>query len=222
MSKRFWTILAIAGGVAVFALGAILVTRIRQGDDPAPNPEVAAEELFMPSEARHGQWGDPVEGARSEDLRRKIGNELSRLKDTGPIRCSLRAKPPAAAWNEPELEVELENVSNANVTIHIHQMLLDNVTFIFRAPDDSVVSTFCYVTVHSMFESKPPVVLRPREAQSSLIYLSVAGDHGFQSLRPGMYSLEAVFHDKLFHDLPIPELKMVARSNRVAIRVGNK
>ena len=122
----------------------------------------------------------------------------------------------------PELEVTLTNTSDQAVTLGIFQILLDLVTFIFRAPDDSVVSSFCTLPTHSTFQSRPPVILKPGESKTSKILLSAATDHGFQPLQPGLYSLEAVFHDKLFVGLPIPEQTMLARSNRMVIRVGKK
>ncbi len=209
MRKRFWPILTVAGGVIILSLGIFYVASRRQGDN----------QLFMSSKPRQGHW--EIAGAGWDEGRRKIGIELSRREDVGPIRCSLRVKPGAAARKEPEFEVELKNVSDANATIHVHQFVLDNVTFLLRASDDAIVGSFCYVGLHSTMESKPPVILRPGESQSSPIYLSVLGDHGFQSLQPGVYSLEAVFHDKHIFNLPLPEFGMVARSNRVAIRVGD-
>jgi hypothetical protein len=44
----------------------------------------------------------------------------------------------------------------------------------------------------------------------------VAARHGFQALRPGMYSLEAVFVQ------PLMQPVMVAKSNRLPVRVGHE
>ncbi len=65
----------------------------------------------------------------------------------------------------------------------------------------------------------PPIILKPGELQTSTLFLSVASDHGFQPLRPGLYSLEAVFHENSFFDPLGPKEAMLARSNRVSIRV---
>src|SRR5205823_6118268 len=126
--------------------------------------------------------------------------ELARRKEAGPVRRSLQVLTGAAARNEPELQVELRNVSDEPVTVRIHRMPLDTVTFILRDPDENVVSSFCYVTVHSTFEALPPIVLGPGEFQTTKLFLFVAADHGFQPLRPGLYSLEAVFHENSFFD----------------------
>jgi hypothetical protein len=122
---------------------------------------------------------------------------------------------------EGELEVELRNTSDAPVTLRIHRTLLDTVTFIFRDPEGKVVSSFCYVTVHSTLHADPPIILGPGESRTGEILLSVACDHGYQSLRPGLYSLEAVFHDDSFFDPLGPDGSMLARSNRIAVRVGD-
>jgi hypothetical protein len=175
--------------------------------------------LLLPAAPPQGNWGDPKEGARWEESRRQIGIELSRRKENGPIRCTLRVRSGAAARSEPELEVELRNISNKPVTIGIHRFLLDTVTFILRDPEDNVMSSFCYVTVHSTLEALPPVTLNPAEADTSTIFLSVAANHGFQPLRPGIYSLEAVFHEHSFFDPLGPSDGMLARSNRIPIRV---
>jgi hypothetical protein len=107
------------------------------------------------------------------------------------------------------------------------RLLLDNVTFVFRDPDDNVVSSFCYITVHSSFDRKPPIVVKPGESASDRIYLSVACDHGFQPLKPGLYSLQAVFHhgSDFRIDAPTkvhggyPYEAMLAKSNRLPVRV---
>lgn len=115
----------------------------------------------------------------------------------------------------------LRNASDEPVTLRIHRLLLDTVTFIFRDPDDKVVSSFCYVTMHSTFEAESPIILGPGECKTSQVFLSVASDHGFQPLRPGLYSVEAVFHENSFFDPLGPDKTMLARSNRIAVRVGD-
>jgi hypothetical protein len=132
----------------------------------------------------------------------------------------LRAIPDTVAKKEPELEVELLNTSKETVHVPIHRALIDSVTFILRGPDDEVLSSFCYITVHSNSHSHPPVPLKPGEPLRCRVYLSVAADHGFQALRPGMYSLEAVFQGRSLGDDPLP--RMCARSNRLPVRVGKR
>ena len=183
-------------------------------------PEKKSAELFLPAEPPQGKWVDPDGGARWEELRRQIGIELSRRKEVGPVRCMLKTVQGADTGYGPELEVTLTNTSDQAVTLKIHQWLLDLLTFIFRAPDDSIVSSFCSVGIHSTLQSRPPIILKPGESKMSDILLSSAADHGYQPLRPGLYSLEAVFHDKLFAYLPVPEQTMLARSNRILVRVG--
>ena len=167
-----------------------------------------------------GEWFNSTEGKRWEELRRNIGVELSKCKEAGPIRCKLSHA--EADELGPLLKLELTNVSHAEVSVPVFQMLLDNVTFILRAPDDGVVSSFCYLTVHSTFDPQPPVVMSPGKTRSAEVYVSTAANHGHQSLKPGLYSLEAVFHDPSFSGLPLPNFKMLARSNRISIRVKDE
>ena len=184
--------------------------------------ENQSAELVLPAEPPQGGYSDPSRGADQEELFRQIGIELSRRKEVGPVRCMLKAVEGSNAGHRPELEVTLTNTSDQAVTLGILQILLDLVTFIFRAPDDSVVSSFCTLPTHSTLQSRPPVILKPGESKTGIITLSEATGRGFQPLQPGLYSLEAVFHDQLFYGPPIPEQTMLARSNRMVIRVGKK
>lgn len=182
----------------------------------------AQQEVHTIPAKASAEWFDAVEGKRWEELRREIGSALSKCKEAGPIRCKLIRTP--ADDLGPQLKLELTNVSKVEVKVQVFQMLLDNVTFILRAPDGSVVSSFCYLTVHSpSFDQQPhAVVIGPDKSQSAGIYVSTATDHGSQSLRAGVYSLEAVFHDLSFSQLPLPDFKILARSNRIAIRVKDE
>jgi hypothetical protein len=92
-------------------------------------------------------------------------------------------------------------------------------TFIFRDPDHKVVSSRSPVLLHSVYRPGSAVTLKPGESASCTIYLIHAAEHGFQPLRPGLYSLEAVFNDKCISSLPICEYRMLARSNRLSVRV---
>jgi hypothetical protein len=233
MWRRFRTGWIVSGGLVLVLAVVFLVHDDRL---PIPEPEAgkvdqkagnddqkaSSAELFLPSTARQGNWGNAEEVVRWEEMRRQIGIELSHRKESGPVRCELRIRKRAATRAEPELEVQLTNTSDDSVTIHIHQLLLDNVTFVFRRSDDQVVSSSCCVTKHSTKCVKPPMILDPHESKTAQVFLWVAADHGFQELRPGIYSLEAIFHDKsfFFTDLPYPDQLMLARSNRVAVRVG--
>jgi hypothetical protein len=219
MSRQCWKTLAFSAIAAVCAGAILAVYRDRWWGRPFDGAAPETPTLSLPAAPPQGRWGDPKEGAQWEEKRRQIGIELSSHKENGSIRCSLRVRPGAAAWKEPELEVELRNTSDKPATIRIHRTLLDAVTFVLRDPEDKVVSSFCYVTVHSTFETLPPITLRPGEAKLSQMFLSVAADHGFQPLRPGVYSLEAVFHENSFFD-PLGQVEgMLARSDRIPVRV---
>jgi hypothetical protein len=186
-----------------------------------PDRNPTGIELRLSSAPRQGSWGDPKAGERWEKDRRNIGVALSRREERGPMRCALRVCSGAAARDKPELEVQLKNCSEYSVALYIHRLLLDLVTFILRDPDGNVESSFCYMTTHSNFEPLPPVILKPGESKASSIFLSVASDHGFRPLRPGLYSLEAVFHEHGFLDPLGPDHSMFARSNRLLVRVGD-
>jgi hypothetical protein len=147
--------------------------------------------------------------ARWEKDRREIGFALSPSEMSSPVRCVLRIKPGTAAQKEPELEVELNNTSDDPVFLHIHQYLLDVVTFVLRDSHDVVASSFCYIMLHSDSRPKPPVTLKPGESKTAEVYLSVVTGHGFQPLRPGLYSLQAVFAQPFMH----------SRSNRLSVHV---
>jgi hypothetical protein len=208
----------IFGAVVLLALVALwLALRNRkphQEDGPEPGDK---DELFLSADPPVGRWDDPAAGARSEEHRREIGVALSRREEAGPVRCVLRAVPGSAASKKPEVEVELINTGMFAVRVPILRSLLDRVTFIFRGPDDEVVSSFCYLTVYSDFHANPPLLLKPGEPLRDSLYLSVAADHGFQALRPGMYSLEAVFTSGLGEPRTL-----LARSNRLPVRVGKR
>jgi hypothetical protein len=207
MSRRLWMIVNSSAIVGIFVFFYVALFW-----DPV---------LWIPSAPPGGCWGDPEEGARWEEEQRRIGVELSRRQERGPIRCSLRVRKGAAFRQGAELEVKLTNSSDKPVTIPVHRFLLDQVTFIFRDPDDNVVSSFCYVNVDSDLRSAPPVVLRPGESDNSPIFLSVATDHGYRTLRPGLYSLEAVFHETRLFDALGPDRSLLARSHRIPVRVGD-
>jgi hypothetical protein len=168
-------------------------------------------ELYLPADPPQGCWADVEEGARSEEHQREVGIDLSRREECGPVRCALRVIRGATARREPELEVELTNTSEEPVLVQIHRFPLDQVTFVLRDPDDAVVSSFCYRTVSSQAGPSPPIALGPGESDTSRVYLSVAADHGFQPLRSGLYSLEAVF----------VQPTMLARSNRLTVIVSD-
>jgi hypothetical protein len=219
MSRRFRLMLVLSAIAAVCIAASVAIYWNHLGLPPFAGALSGSPALFLSAAPPQGNWGDPKEGARWEEKRRQIGIDLSRRKENGPIRCTLRVRPGAAAHNEPEMEVELRNVSDKPVTIGIHRFLLDTVTFILRDPEGNVVSSFCYVTVHSTINALPPVTLNPDEVDTSRIFVSVAADHGFQPLRPGIYSLEAVFHENSFFDPLGPAEGMLARSNRIPIRV---
>jgi hypothetical protein len=178
-------------------------------------------DLYLPSEPPEGSYGDLKEGQDPDVERRQIGIELSHREECGPIRCRLRAIRDAAAMTVPELEVELGNASHDPITLQGHQGLLDYMTFIFRDPDDQVVSSCSPVLMHSVYLPAPAVILKPGESASCTIHLFHAAEHGFQPLRPGLYSIEAVFenHDFLSGPMPISESRMFARSNRLSVRV---
>jgi hypothetical protein len=220
MPRRGWAI----SGAAALAIGVLILIVLvfqRQANQPLRNHDAANEKPLLPAAAPQGSWGDPAAGARWEQARREIGIELSRRMGSGPVRCSLRLRPGAAMRKEPELEVELTNTSDAAVTLRIHRTLLDTVTFILRDPEDNVVSSFCYVTVHSTMHAESPIMMGPGESKSDEIFLSVACDHGYRPLRPGVYSLEAVFHEHSFFDPLGPDESMLARSNRIPVSVGD-
>jgi hypothetical protein len=221
MRRRCWARSAAVAALAVGALILIVLISQRHGAQPLPQQDAADVELALSSAAPQGSWGDPEEGARWEQGRRKIGVQLSARNERGPVRIALRVRPGAARWKERELEVELRNTSDKPVALRIHQTLLDTVTFVFRDPEGNVVSSFCYVTVHSTVYPAPPIILGPGKSKTDDIFLSVACDHGFQTLRPGLYSLEAVFHENSFFDPLGPDGSMLARSNRVPVRVGD-
>jgi hypothetical protein len=229
MSRRFRITLQFSALATVCTMSAFAFFWARLGPPPldskaketlpVENEAIETPPLFLSAAAPIGRYGDPEEGARHEEERRQIGIELSRRKENGPIRCSLRARPGAAAHGEAALEVDLRNASDAPVTIGIHRFLLDTVTFILRDPENDVVSSFCYITVHSSARSLPPVTLISGAVDTSPILLSVAAEHGFRALQPGMYSLEAVFHENSFLNPLGPAEGMLARSKRIPIRV---
>jgi hypothetical protein len=210
MHKRLSRNWLLVTGIAFIGLALVVTVADRVGRVPIRHDVVNAD-AFLSAAPPQGRWGDPHAGARWEQGRREIGIALSHGEKLGPVRCALRIVPGAAARHEPDLEVELTNTSDNVVLLNIHRDLLDVVTFILRDPDDEILSSFSYFTVHSSTESKPPIVLMPGASKTRQVHLSVAADHGFQPLRPGVYSLEAVFRQP----------PMLSRSNRLAIRVEN-
>ncbi len=178
--------------------------------------------LELSSEPPEGRYANAEEGARYEEERRQEAIELSRREERGPIRCLLEARPAASALRQPELRVRLVNRSDEAVTLWYNQFLLEHVTFIFRDPDDRVVGTFCYAHVPSLYRSRsqlPVTTLKPGEADTSTLYLSVASGRNFQRLWPGRYSLEATFQYRDRGGFPSPNQQMLARSERIPIRV---
>jgi hypothetical protein len=225
MSRRFRT-----SQVVLVAVALLSIVAFDRNASLLNLVAVAGEEpkLVLPSAPPPGRYGDPKEGAKWEEERRKIGVDLSRRKENGPIRCALKVRPGAAARGEPELEVELKNASDNPVTISVHRFLLDNVTFILRHPKDEVVGSFCYRTTHSTIEDGPPVTLKPGQTDVSRIFLSVAAERGFNTLAPGQYSLEAMFHEffgRTDDGHPMPHAGggkkdgPLARSKRIPIQV---
>ncbi len=214
MSRRSRTCwLVVASLVVVVVLVGVIVREHIAGLPPRYLDAVNTE-LYLSADPPQGHWGEPDVGARWEEDRRQSGIALARREECGPVRCALRVIPGAAARKEPELEVELNNASDEPVLLQIHRDLLDVVTFILRDADNAVVSSFCYITVHSSFRSKPPIILGPGESKTTQVYLAVAADHGFQALPPGLYSLEAVFVQ------PLMQPVMLARSGCLPVRVG--
>jgi hypothetical protein len=218
--KRLRAISISAGMVAVATLILFVLAHQRRKGSPSPEAISAGSELFLPSSAPQGNWGNPAEGARWEEEQRAIGLELSRRKESGPVRCSLRIRLGIAAREKPEVEVRLRNVSDDAVALRIHGHLLDTVTFIFRDPDGKVVSSFSTVYLHSTLRTEPPMILGPGESKASEIFLSVACGRGFRPLRPGLYSIQAVFPNNSVIGPPGLERTMLARSNRISVRVG--
>jgi hypothetical protein len=233
-SRSLWVSLA---GLVVVTFAVVAFVRYRQSlaleSNPMPTekePQLPAGdtargegELRLPARRPQGGWADPKSGAEFEESRRQDGIELSRRMEAGPIRCIFRARPGAAARNEPELEVELKNVSADPVTLTVHRSLIDRVTFVFRDPDGGVVGTFCSAHLHSPYspnERFPTVTLKPGESKTASLYLSVAAFRGYQDLQPGLYSVEAVFEARAGCG-HFPDMPMLARSNRLQVRVGD-
>ncbi len=221
MRERLGT--AAVGLIVVASLtgGLCAAERDRRGRVPASQ---RAAELRLPAKAPDGRWHNPVEGIRWEEGRRKVGVELSALPERGPLRCRLRVLPGTAAAGKPVLEVRVSNPTSSPVTVEGHTDAIDDVTFILRGPDDKVVSSFCYALVRSDIraEEEPPphYVVRPGEVLTAPIHLSVAADHGYRPLRPGRYTIEAVFQcaggqARLGH-----EQGLVSRSERLPVLVG--
>jgi hypothetical protein len=193
-----------------------------ENEPQLPAGDAAQGELRLPAKRSLGGWADPKSGADFEESSRQARVELSRRKASGPIRCVLHARPGAAAKREPELEVELKNASGEPVTLTVHTFLLDLVTFVFRDPDDQVVGTFCYVLMHSHFPfTYPTVTLKADESKASGLHLSVAAFRGYQDLKPGLYSSEAVFEARSSLGRPVPDVPMLARAARLLVRVSD-
>jgi hypothetical protein len=178
-------------------------------------------ELRLPSGPPPGHWTDPVEGSRWEERRRRIGEELSGRSESGPFLCRLRRAPGATGSGKPDLEVEVRNASDARVVLRDFTELLDHLTFILRGPGGEVVSSFCYVDVRSGLRlgSPPAVVFGPGEVRVDPIYLSVAANHGYRPLRPGRYSIEAVF-DAVTGEGAGRGRRVLARSDQLPVFVG--
>jgi hypothetical protein len=113
--------------------------------------------------------------------------------------------------------VRVVNPSDAAVTLRGYTTLIDHVTFILRDPEGAAVSSFCYATVRSprSYEAPPPFVFRPGDEQADTLYLTVAADHGFRPLRPGRYTIQAVFTGATDD-----EGEIVARSDALPVLVG--
>ncbi len=219
--RPFRSFLVPIGCLVLLALVVVYLFRERS-TEYAFSASSSNVDVYLPSEPPEGRYGDLKEGEDPDEEKRQIGIEFSRgREESGPIRCRLRAIPNAAALEDSELEVELGNACNEIITLQGHQSLLDYMTFIFRDPDDKVVSSNSPILLRSVYLKVPGVTLKPGESASCNIYLFHAAEHGFQPLRPGLYSLEAIFHDPFYIRLPfsISEFQKFARSNRLSVRV---
>lgn len=202
----------IGGMMVVVAILAIAILAFEKAN--------RASVLRLSADPPAGGWFDPAEGARSKEMQCRAGEVLSRRPARGPLRCRLHAVPGAAAAGEPELEVVVDNPSDAAITLRSSERLLDYVTFVFRGPAGEVVSSFCYADIHSeirMLDQEPAsIAFEPGHSRTKTVYLSVAADHGFRPLPPGRYSIEAVLEGR-----SVGGRENRARSNRLPVVVGD-
>ena len=101
MSRRFWITLLLLAMVAA-CIVATFAIRGRLGPPPIRSITIETPALYLPAAPPEGHYGDPEEGARYEENRHRIGIELSRRKEKGPIHCaSLRVRSDAAYEKSP-------------------------------------------------------------------------------------------------------------------------
>jgi hypothetical protein len=147
------------------------------------------------------------------------GQHFGEGPTTGPLECRLLAIPrprPEAKDRQPELRIELINVSKTPVSIHSNTEPSFHTTFLVRDGDGKIVSSFMYMTLSSSFvirgrESSLPVyTFQPGEPYVWYPSLWVIREYSRPALDQGKYRLEALFTNKGIR----------ARSGKVGIVVG--
>jgi hypothetical protein len=189
--------------------------------------------------SRHFFPGRVVTPARNQtswqDVRDHQREEAAhRGEEIGPICCRLTALPPAEdGGQQPDLRLELMNVSEKPVSLWYSTWPYSHVTFVVLDGNGEIVGEFHYGSLSSQLvlinsatgrpdpARLPPVLtLQPGETYSAALFSDVIGKYCDGPAVSGRYRLRAVFSYKDVGGFPSPNQRMLSRSNCLPVRIG--
>jgi hypothetical protein len=217
MSTRLWRFKYVFA-VTVFILAASCTNvATRDGQPVSETVDSDPPRLFLPSHRDEEPGADPIEVAKAIEAKREAAGNATTKSDRGELQLALRNV------GFEQIEVQLTNRTKRPIIIDDWQgNFVDHIWFVFRDPNGRVVNGFCYAGLRSAKRTRPPnLVLKPDESRTSGAFLWVVANYYNQRLPAGRYSLEAIYSNEGFVDEPAADEVIVARSNRVAVQVGD-